>query len=156
MRAVRIGLLVLGALLIGVAGCAWVGDRAVAVEIARVRAQCAPGNLLEVYDPNLFAKRSRQTRRGQKGDRVNDAGWSLKGEAASVVATVPFMSKTLVHRLLLMHGSTRVAALKFTGVYTNTPLVQSGIAHNLILFDCESTAHDFYVDKFEHEFAGAS
>ncbi len=154
-RSLRAVLLVFGTLVIGVAGCALVGERAVAAEIARLRTQCVPANLLEIYEPNLYAARSRQIRRGQGGHGANDAGWSLAGEAASVVATVPFISKTLVHRLVLMQGSTRVAALKFTGVYTNSPLVQSGIAQSLTLFNCDDVAHEFYVDKLGHEFRGA-
>ena len=151
----RIGCWIVVAILLTPVGCVGIGAVALRQEIARVRVQCTPDNLLEVYQPDLFQYRSQQTRGTFAENTVAQSEkWNITGELARPLSSIPFTSETWVRRSILSYGSTPVAALKFIGIDTAGPLVNSGIAQGTPIFKCGEIAREFYIDKFEHEFGG--
>lgn len=116
-------------------------------ELSTLAAECSPGNLLEVYQPELYRRRSEETRKGVRS--TSPARWLLVGDNAVMIRSIPLTAQTWVHRLYLLKDQTKVAALKFYGV--DSPgfwvVQQSGIAV------CKGSGREFQIDQLSHEFS---
>jgi len=116
---------------------------------AALRALCAPSNLLEVYRSDLYRIRSAETR-GDQTPLSPTEQWRTESDGGDeVVSRIPLTAETSFNRLYLMHGDTKVAALKF-GRIASLPVL---IVQPSTIATCDDTAHRFYVDLLEHEFS---
>lgn len=120
-------------------------------EKAKLRTLCAPSNLLEVYRSDLYRIRSAETR-GSQTPRETDQWRTASGEGDEVVSKIPLTAEITFNRLFLMHGHTKVAALKF-GRIASPPVL---MVQRSTIATCDDTAHRFYVDLLEHEFSAPS
>ena len=130
-----------------VTGCS--SPSAIQEEVARVRALCTAGNLLRIDRPDLYRLRSAQTRRDSA---FSAHPWKISGGDFSVIGEVPFGAETSVHYNYLMHGSVRVASLKYIDVHTKGLLIRMGMAESTPIFNCTEPMNNFYLDLLRHEF----
>ena len=115
---------------------------------ARLRTLCAPSKLLEVYRGDLYRVRSEETRES-KVSAVDAGDWRMEGGGYEVVSKIPLTAEMTFNRLYLMHGETKVAALKF-GRIASAPIL---MIQRSTIATCDDTAHRYYVDLLEHEFS---
>jgi hypothetical protein len=114
---------------------------------ARLRTLCAPSKLLEVYRGDLYRVRSEETRESKVS--AGDAGdWRTEGGGYEVVSKIPLTAEMTFNRLYLMHGQTKVAALRF-GRIASLPVL---MIQPSTMATCDDTAHGFYIDLLKHEF----